>query len=263
MEISEIKKLTPYRDINDIIVLFLKGLKKILGNNLVGLYLTGSLSYGDFVRERSDLDLQAIVKEPLSRKDLESVKNLHIKIENKYKKWAKRIECSYLPVNLLHEILPPKIPRPWWGAGVFYPEAPYGNEWIINQYQLYNHGIALFGPDFKTLTKPIDIKEIQKACVRDLFQEWEPKIRDSDWLENSHYQSYLVLNLCRILYTVICGDIGSKKISANWVKSKYPEWKNLIETAEKWHYGIEMKEKEKVIELIKFTIDKAKDQNIL
>ncbi len=245
-------------------VIFLERLKEFMGDNLIGLYLTGSLSYGDFVLERSDIDLQAIVKESLSQKELELVKNLHIKIENKYEEWAGRIECSYLPVGILHEILPPKIPRPWWGgAGVFYPKAPYGNEWIINQYQLYNYGIALFGPDYKILTAPIDIKEVQKACVRDLFQEWEPKIRDLKWLKNSHYQSYLILNLCRILYTVACGEVGSKKISAEWVKSRYPEWKNLIETAENWHYGIEMKEKEKVIEFIKFIIDKVKDQNIL
>jgi len=258
MEISEIKKITPYQDINDVIVLFLEELKKYLGDNLMGLYLTGSLSYGDFVRERSDIDFEAIVKNPLSSEELELVKALHIKIENKYKEWAERIECSYLPVNLLPEIMPPKIPRPWWGSGVFYPEALYGNEWIINQYQLYNFGITLFGPDYKIISKPIDIKEVQKACVGDLFQEWELKIRDSKWLENSHYQSYLVLNLCRILYTVLCGEVGSKKVSAEWAKNEYPEWKKLIEIAENWRYGIEMKEKEKAIELVKFTMDKVR-----
>ena len=125
------------------IALFSEKLKEILSNNLLGLYITNSLSYGDFVLERSDLDFQAIVKNPLTQEELALIKKLHLAIENRYTNWAERIECSYLPVDLLNDILPPKAPRPWWGAGVFYPEAPYGNEWIINQYQLYNHAIAL------------------------------------------------------------------------------------------------------------------------
>ena len=119
---------------------------------------------------------------------------------------------------MLKNILPPKESRPYYNNEIFYDEAPYGNEWIINNYLLYKHAIPLIGPDFKTLTNPIDIIEVQKACIRDLFQEWEPKIIDVEWLDNSHYQSYLVMNLCRILYTVSCGTTGTKKVSAAWVK---------------------------------------------
>ena len=126
-----------------------------------------------------------------------------------------RLECSYTPIDMLKNILPPKEPRPYYGGGIFYDEAPYGNEWIINNYLLYEHGITLIGPDFKKLTTPIDIIEVQKACIRDLFQEWEPKITDFEWLDNSHYQSYLVMNLCRILYTVMCGVTGTKKTRLN------------------------------------------------
>jgi hypothetical protein len=263
METDEMQRLTPYQDVNDVIVFFSEHLKNCLGNNLLGFYLTGSLSYGNFLLGRSDLDFQAVVNTPLSQRELESVKQLHADMEKRYRQWAKRIECSYLPVALLHEILPPKSPRPWWGHGIFYPEAPYGNEWIINQYQLYNHGLALWGPDFKSLVKPIDIKEVQKACVRDLFQEWEPKITDSKSLEDSHFQSYLVLNLCRILNTVMRGSVAAKDISAAYVKTAYPQWKDLIETAENWHYGIPMTENESTIEFIKFAIGEVNAKHLL
>jgi hypothetical protein len=263
MQTDEIKRLTPYHDVNEIIVFFSEHLKNCLGKNLFGLYLTGSLSYGNFVPGRSDLDFQALVHAPLSQKELEAVKQLHDDIEDQYKQWAKRVECSYLPIALLHEILPPKPPRPWWGHGVFYAEAPYGNEWIINQYQLYNHGIALWGPDFKSLVTPIDIKEVQKACVRDLFREWEPKINDSQSLEDSHLQSYVVLNLCRILNTVLCGTVAPKHASAGYVKKAYPQWKDLVETAENWHYGIQMTENEKTIEFIKFAISEVNAKHLV
>jgi hypothetical protein len=40
----------------------------ILGANLVGVYTTGSLALGDFRLGRSDIDLMAVVKEPVGRK---------------------------------------------------------------------------------------------------------------------------------------------------------------------------------------------------
>ena len=164
---------------------------------------------------------------------------------------------------MLNNILPPKEPRPYYGGGVFYREAPYGNEWIINNYLLYQHGIPLIGSDFKELISPIDIIEVQKACVRDLFQEWEPKITDFEWLDNSHYQSYLIMNLCRILYTVMTGKIASKKISAEWVKNKFGlRWRNLIDTAEDWQYGKTMSLRNETIDFIKFVVDEIKQTTL-
>ncbi len=251
---QDIKNLTPYQDINDILVLMSKELPGILRENLVGFYLTGSLTYGDFKLDRSDIDLLVALKNQLSQDEFSAVKQFHERVEQDYGDWKDRIECSYLPINLLSEILPPKEPRPYIGGGVFYPEAPYGNEWLINNYFLYNYGIAIIGPSFKELMQPINMVDLQKASARDLFKEWEPKINDPEWLKNSHYQSYLVLNLCRILYTVVAGKLGSKRVSCEWVKNQYPQWKNLIEIAENWHYGIEIQEQAQAVEFIKFTI---------
>ncbi|MBX9787197.1 MAG: DUF4111 domain-containing protein [Alphaproteobacteria bacterium] len=235
------------------------GIALVLEENLVGMYLTGSLSYGDFNPENSDIDLLVIIKNPISEEKLGVLKKMHLDVERNNNKWAKRIECSYVPLEMLSSILPPKTPRPYIGEGIFYPEAPYGNEWIINQYLLYTDGIPLLGPDFKILVKPIDIEDVRAACIRDLFEEWEPKIHDPEWLNNSHYQSYIILNLCRILYTVTRHATATKKISASWVKREFaPEWSPLIQTAEDWHYGKEMNLNEQTIEFIQFVVSKVK-----
>ncbi len=141
----------------------------------------------------------------------------------------------------MRELTPPAKSRPWWGFGTWYAEAPAGNEWIINHYLLSQHGIALEGPAFNELIPPIDIHDVRQASARDLFQEWVPKIDNAAWLSNGHYQSYLVLNLCRILHTVIRGEPGSKKVAGQWAKAAYPQWQDLIEEAERWGYGDEMK----------------------
>jgi Domain of unknown function (DUF4111)/Nucleotidyltransferase domain len=247
--------LTPYPDINEVLLFISEGIQNIVGNSLIGLYLFGSLTYGDFNRDSSDIDLVAITDKLLNQHELHEIKLLHKHIEQKYPKWSQRLECSYTPIALFKYILPPEQPRPYYGGGIFYDEAPYGNEWIINNYLLYQYGITLIGKDFKKLVKPININEVQKACIRDLFQEWEPKINDFEWLDNSHYQSYLVLNLCRIMYTIYTGATGTKNESAEWVKNRWVEWKHLIETALDWKYGNEIKMSNETINFLKFVIE--------
>ncbi len=248
---------TSHEDVNQVVAYLAQGISDILDQNLVGIYLFGSLTYGDFNDEGSDIDLVAILKNPASEAEIEKLKELHNQVENKYPKWAKRMESSYTPQQMLPSVMPPGA-RPYYGEGVFYAEAPYGNEWIINLFLLYNHGIAVVGPGFSQLVKPVKIEDVQQACVRDLFKEWEPKLREPEWLDNPHYQSYLVMNLCRILNTVLTATARSKKKSAAWVKQEYPGWKELIQTAEEWHYGLEMKQKEKTLEFLKFVIEKVK-----
>lgn len=250
-------KPTPYEDINIVLESLLNGIQTIFGNNLVGVYITGSLSYGGFIRGRSDLDLLVVLHKPVTQEEMDLIKKMHIQIEKDNEKWKNRIECSYIPQDMLGNMLPPKSPRPYIGEGRFYPKAFYGNEWIINNYLLYKHGITLFGPDFNTLLKKVDIKDVQKASIRDLFKEWEPKLKDDEWLDNPHYQSYIVLNLCRILFTVLQEKVASKNISASWVKKEFPRWKKLIEHAEKWSYGKVMNFREQTKAFINFAIDQV------
>ena len=254
---TELNSPTPHREINVLLAEWVKGVKRLLADKVIGLYLTGSLAYGDFVRDRSDIDLQAVVRCPLTEGELKSVEQLHRKTEQRCPEWEGRVECSYVPLELVRERTPPKTPRPWWGFGIMYAEAPAGNEWIINHYLLSKYGIALYGPEFKELVPPIDIKEVREASARDLFAEWVPRITDAAWLSNSHYQSYLVLNVCRVLCTAIGGQPRSKKKAGEWTKVAYPRWKSLIEEAERWKYGVEMKRQADAVAFIKFAIERV------
>ncbi|HUO17073.1 MAG TPA: aminoglycoside adenylyltransferase domain-containing protein [Verrucomicrobiae bacterium] len=251
--------VTPYKEINNLITAWVEGLRRCLADNVIGLYLGGSLSYGDFVPQRSDIDLQAVVRVPLIKDELSRVERLHKEIEEHFAGWARRIECSYVPLQLMGELKPPATPRPWWGFGVLYADAPAGNEWVINHYLLSNYGIALYGPPFQELVPAIPVEEVRRASTRDLFAEWAPKIKDPAWLSDSHQQSYLVLNLCRILCTCIGGEARSKKVACAWTKEKCPEWKDLIEAAERWSYGSEMKRQDDVIAFIRFAVRRVRE----
>jgi hypothetical protein len=256
-------EITPYPAINTLLTEWAEGLKRQHSKKIVGLYLSGSLAYGDFVPDRSDIDLQAVVRSAFVEDELRSVEQLHKEIERRYPQWANRIECSYVPLELMRELTPPRTPRPWWGFGTLYAAAPAGNEWIINHYLLSKHGIAIEGPDFNELIPPIDLHSVRQASARDLFEEWMPRIDDAAWLSNSHYQSYLVLNLCRILHTVVHCQPGSKKSAGEWAKTRYPQWKNLIEEAERWAYGNEMKRQADAVAFLRFAVDRVNETELL
>src|SRR5579862_2857030 len=251
--------ITPYPAINTVVTEWAEGLKRLLGEKIVGLYLSGSLAYGDFVPGRSDIDLEAVVRNPLPEDELRSIEELHREVERRCPEWLERIECSYVPLELMRELTPPAKTRPWWGFGTLYAEASAGHEWIINHYLLSRHGVALEGPDFNELIPPIDIHDVRQASARGLFQEWAPKIDDSAWLSNSHYQSYFVLNLCRILHTVIHGQPGSKKVAGQWAKATYPQWENLIEEAERWVYGEQMKRQADAVAFLRFAVARVNE----
>jgi len=248
--------ITLYPKIDIVLKDISQSIINLLKDKLVGIYLFGSLSYGDFDPGRSDIDLLTLVNTQLNKQEIDKCLKLHLEIEEEYSQWLHRIENSFTPVSMLNNIQPPNDPRPYYNDGEIW-QAQYGNEWIINLYLLDKHGITLFGKDIHKLIKNVDITDVQKACIKDLYKEWEPKLREPEWLENSHYQSYLVLNLCRILYTVFRADVCSKKVSADWVKTQYPQWANLINTAQNWHYGIQMLMQKETLEFLRFVISEV------
>jgi hypothetical protein len=243
-----INSITPFAPINKFIESYTLRLLELMEQYLVGIYLTGSLSYGDFDVGSSDIDITNITTGKLSQDELRTLEQLHDALHVDFPEWAARFECTYTPVEMLSYSIPPGSPRPWYNGieNHLYKEAPYGNEWVINNYLLYESSITLAGIDFKNISAPISIREVQKACVKDFQTEWRHKIYDKSFLGNDHYTSYFVLNLCRILYTIFNARSGTKKQSSEWVKSEYPKWEEVIVSAQNWKYGKAMIERDKI-----------------
>lgn len=245
--------ITKYPEINTFLSDLASGIVDILKEQAVGVYLFGSLTYGDFDPSRSDIDIEVVVRTPITPAELESLRSLHQNIESSYPRWSKRVECSYTPLAMLGSVEPPGD-RPYLGEGNLHAAATYGNEWIINQYLLYHYSKALYGSAYKNLIKEIHIKEVQVACTRDLLQEWKPKLTDDKFSNIPHNASYLVLNLCRILHTTLNHQVSSKKVSADWVKSQYPQWQKIINEASNWHYGDSFDRKTEIRQFLQFAL---------
>jgi len=229
--------------------------------NIIGIYLFGSLAYGGFEEKSSDIDLVVITKTLLDKNDLENIKNIHKKIIEINNIWGNRLEVSYTPINMFNEKSIPNIPRPYYN-GTFYEKAGYGNEWLINNYLLLNYGKRIYGPEINTIINyEISIDEIKKSCVNDFYKEWFVKINNYEWLNKSENQAYIVLNICRIIYTIKESKIGNKKESAKWVKEKYVKWKKLIEEAEEWEFNKIMNKENEINEYVKYMEIEIKNEN--
>ncbi len=255
MHPDRIATLTPHQDINDILVQLAAGMTGILGDRLVGFYLTGSLTYGDFERGSSDIDYLVVMKEPLASERRQALVALHEAIGQRLPEWRTRVEGSYITRHMLPSIWPPEVGRPYVNGGAFWePDPPYGNEWLLNLYVLRKCGIALLGPEPADLIGPVAIEDVRAASKRDLVEDWRPMADDPVAFEDSHFQAYVTLTLCRILHRAAHDGVASKRMASAWVKETYGEpWRSLVERAERWSHGEDLDSNAEVRNFIRFT----------
>ncbi len=71
---------TPYPEVNAVLALLLEGVRAVLGEELIGLYLFGSLSGGDFDPASSDVDFLVVTAGALPDGMLEGLREMHGRI---------------------------------------------------------------------------------------------------------------------------------------------------------------------------------------
>jgi hypothetical protein len=248
--------ITPHEDVNGVLFVLARDLAVTFGDDLVGLYLTGSLSYGDFDRASSDIDFLAVLGQPMNGRQRAAVAEMHASVAAAYPLWRRRIEGSYVTREMLASVDPPSQPRPYVNGGEFWtPDPTYGQEWILNGYALYERGIPVIGPDPKTLFRDVGYNAYRDASIRSLHEEWAPLLRDGSYLGSSHHQAYVTLTVCRILYAARNHELASKRSASRWVKQTYgAPWRDLIEKAEGWQHGRKIDEARAVQGFIEFAL---------
>ncbi len=225
-------KVTSYTDINNLLGLILSRIRAILSSKFIGLYLFGSLATGDFDYESSDIDLVVAISTDLSQEEFEELKIMHTDIMLNNSKWNDRIEIGYISVRNL------KKPELHCKIALISPGEPFhfkgaDNDWIINRYVLREKGLMIFGPPPKTLIDPIS-KEVLKNAIKELMKEWRDWIKQTEIVSPPNYQAYMIMTMCRALYTFKTSDFVSKKQAALWAKKELPEWFLLIDKALIW-----------------------------
>lgn len=224
---------TPYPDVNEILRFMFSRVKEVLGAQFVGMYLFGSLANGDF-DEYSDIDVLVVTDGEISRSTFSALQSLHRRINQLDSPWALQVETSYIPKTALRRFDPEKKLHPHMdrGRGEVLHMMSHESDWVVQRHILRERGIMIAGPALRELIDPVSPHELRLA-VADVLPLWaDPILKDPSLLHSRGYQSYCVLTLCRMSYTLRNGKVLSKPAAASWaLDSLDPGWKPLIERA--------------------------------
>jgi predicted nucleotidyltransferase len=228
-----VNRVTQYPEINKILDLLLSSASAVLGNQLVGMYLYGSLATGDFDLETSDIDFLVVTTSSLSDKTIADLEAMHHRLWKSGLKWAAKLEGSYIPKRDIRRHDPRSGPCPTVNEGQFYLDQR-GSDWIIQRHVIREQGIILVGPPPETLIDPVSPNEIRKAIKGVLQEWWFPMLENPSWLQKHGvgYHAYAILTMCRALHALEHGMIVSKPEAARWAQKELgEEWSLVIEQA--------------------------------
>ena len=227
---------TGYADVDAVLANLLAGVRGTLGPQLVGVYLDGSLATGDFAPHSSDIDVLVVTEDVLSDDVVAALGAMHARLATGLSKWTRELEVSYIPRRALRRFDPdnnchPCIQR---GSHQLVIEE-HDHAWVIHRHVVRGHGVALAGPDPRTLIDSVDVAELRHAVVSLLHGWWTPVPTCRRWLDNPFYRSYAVLTMCRMHYTLQYGVVVSKPIAARWAQAALDaRWTPLIQAALAW-----------------------------
>lgn len=206
-------------------------LRTILGAKLVGVYLFGSLVMGDF-DDISDIDLLVALTDDLTDAEFAALDAMQRSLtadERWGQQWEDRIELLYLSVVGLQTFRTQRNPIAVISPGESFHRTDAGADWLLNWYIVRERGLTLIGTPPQTIIPPISRAEYVQN-VRD----YVAAKRDIDDATTRPGQAYVILTLCRALYTVTYGEPLSKRKAAAWAAEQLPEWAETIENALLW-----------------------------
>jgi hypothetical protein len=221
--------------VDDLMRQIFEGAWAILGDQIVGFYIDGSLAYGAF-DQSSDIDFIMVLREEVNAEQFEALRAMHARMSTSGQPMADQIEGSYIPQAALWRYDPansfhPNLER---GAEERLKWTQHDSSWVLHRYILRKCGIRLYGPAPETLLAEVSGDELRAASLGS-FAGWAKwMLEKAVWNtpETAGYHSYIVLTLCRILYTVKMGDVVSKKEALDWAMARLPaEWHALLASA--------------------------------
>jgi hypothetical protein len=226
---------TPYSDVNHVLLDLTSRIKLILGSQFVGLYLYGSLALGDFDPQNSDIDLIVVTESIISEELLPALRAMHKKFDRSDSPWAGKFEAAYIPLAALRYAASALTPYPQVEKGTQLFLAPLEIGWVFQRYTLREWGVVVSGPRPVTFTDPVDLVEMQRAAAA-ILGKWQEQARqDAEWIawiRQRGCQAFVVLTICRLLYSLETGSVASKPTAAHWAQQTLgPKRESLIQRA--------------------------------
>lgn len=220
--------------LNDIVDLF----KIALADNLIGIYLHGSLAMGGFNPDQSDIDLLIVVQGVVSQQVKLEIAQKLLRLEEQLM-YGSGFELSIL---LQKDVNPFIYATPF----EFHYSAYHREKYRIDQYYIcgeytdsdiaahifvtYYRGLTLYGKKITEVFVPIDPQFYIRSILADIEHVLDDII-DSP--------VYYTLNLCRILFFLSKNVVSSKQEGGEWALSHVPAtYSKLIQACLDQYQGV-------------------------
>jgi predicted nucleotidyltransferase len=205
-----------YPDLYHVLVTWRDDLVALLGENLVAVYVFGSLVMEDFAEASSDVDFLVVTVHTPTQEGVEQLARLHTRLGD-ISPWGARLEGAYAVESAL---------RPWGIDGTIVAIEPGGplcerpNDYSAdNMLALRGHSMTLYGPPATRVVPPVDratLEEALRAYLDDLIERASspaPGLREAaSWL----------LNIARCLFGLQTGRPCTKTEAAQWLAARDP-----------------------------------------
>ncbi|MGZ3551744.1 MAG: aminoglycoside adenylyltransferase domain-containing protein [Vulcanimicrobiaceae bacterium] len=220
-------------DIQRYLVGIAGNLGDLLGDTLVGVYVHGSLAMGSYHRERSDIDILAVVDGRLHPEMREAVAQLFVRISD-MRPTPGDIEATVVQDRYARSYEHPMPFEVHYSSGQRkritagesdYTQNPTDLDLAAHITNARERGVRIFGPEPRSVFGPVPWFAYINALEADF--NWAGERAKSDPL-------YAILNACRTLYGATQRDLRvlSKDEAARWALESIPrEFEPLVREA--------------------------------
>jgi hypothetical protein len=217
--------------IRPLVAEYISQIEHDLPDLMSAFYLHGSIALDAFSRNWSDVDFITVISRRCTATDIECLTMLHQTLEAKFPDWL--LEGSYLQWSDLGQVDPVTEPYPHYHDGVLNPHAMDVN--LVTWWLLKNQGVALVGPDPKSLDFSLDWALLAARMMHNLNTYWVQFTRNPKrvaWLFTDYGIQWSVLGVLRQFYAFkeqsITSKIGAGKYGLETLPAK---WHRLIQEA--------------------------------
>ena len=235
----EATPLTKYPGLDRVLRELAGLLQDALGEEIVGIYLQGSLAIGDFDLT-SDVDFVVVTREELTLKKVRLAQEVHTKIFGHDNRWVRHLEYSYFPLDVLRSPSSPFTQSvrddsegraPWYfdNGRAIIERSDHDNTLVVRR-TLRERGVVVSEPEPSELLEVVSTHDLRTEIQRTLVGWGDMVLEDPEPYRNRFYQSFLVLNYCRGLLDLTEGSIHSKLAGVKWARENVdPAWRSLID----------------------------------
>lgn len=236
-------------------------LESINVTGLRGFYLYGSIALEAFDEETSDVDFLAVTKEPFTEDEVKRLEEAYVDLLER-EPFLARLEGNVLAENQLD--LHAEVECPQCTQGRFFYRERYDYN-AVTLYTIQQRGLTIVGSGPKEVLPAVSQAELRVAMEYNLrFLER----RLPYYAEHSaEYQAFGIMTLCRIFYTMLTGEITSKRAAGQFAATVFEEpWRRLVKrtlnaTAARFHGWERLASREELLAFHRYVQDFIEGKN--